>query len=63
MLRSLALVFVQARASVVGADLLVHRFVAWNFSTMFGCIAKGASLVAEVLMGLAMRVRMVAVRS
>ena len=48
---------------MVGADLLVCWFVAWNFSTMFGCIAKGASLVAEVLMGLAMLVRMVEVRS
>ena len=40
--------------------MLVRRFVAWSFSTMFGYIVPEATLVAEVPMGLAMRVRMVA---
>jgi len=57
---SLSLVFAQARALLVGVGLLVRRFVAWSFSTMFGYIVLEATLVAEVPMGLAMRVRMVA---
>ena len=44
----------------MGVGLLVRRFVAWSFSTMFGYIVLEATLVAEVPMGLAMRVRMVA---